>query len=80
MSAPLTLKESVDILVQLTDIYPQTTLCIDAMDEINCATRIQLQEALKSMYLGTLQEPGEGFCNNADGPRHSAAIWDLPKD
>jgi len=46
-SSPLTLKESLDILVQLTDIYPQTTLCIDALDEIDHTIRIRLLEALK---------------------------------
>jgi len=46
-SAPLTLKESLDILVQLTDVHPQTTLCIDALDEIDHKIRIRLLEALK---------------------------------
>ena len=45
-SSPLTLKESRDILVQLTDIYPQTTICIDALDEIDHTIRIRLLEAL----------------------------------
>jgi len=46
-SSPLTLKECLDILVELTDIYPQTTICIDALDEIDHAIRIRLLEALK---------------------------------
>jgi hypothetical protein len=45
-SSPLTLKESLDILVHLTDIYPQTTMCIDALDEVDDTTRIRLLEAL----------------------------------
>ena len=46
-SSPLTLKEILDILVQIRDIYPQTTMCIDALDEIDHTIRIRLLEALK---------------------------------
>jgi hypothetical protein len=45
-ASPLTLKESLDILVQLTDVYSKTTLCIDALDEIDHTIRIRLLEAL----------------------------------
>ena len=46
-SSQLTLTESQELLVQLTDIYPQTTICIDALDEVDHRIRIQLLESLK---------------------------------
>ncbi|KAI5841657.1 hypothetical protein BZA05DRAFT_344843, partial [Tricharina praecox] len=46
-SSHLTLTESQELLVQLTDIYPQTTICIDALDEVENETRIQLLKSLK---------------------------------
>ena len=48
-SAPLSLGESQELLVQLTDIYPQTTVCIDALDEVETKTRLLLLQALKSI-------------------------------
>ncbi|RPB22322.1 hypothetical protein L211DRAFT_769603, partial [Terfezia boudieri ATCC MYA-4762] len=48
-SAQLSLKESQDLLVQLIDIYPQTTICIDAMDEVDHDTRIHLLKSLKNV-------------------------------
>ena len=47
--APLSLGESQELLVQLTDIYPQTTICIDALDEIETKTRLLLLQALKNV-------------------------------
>jgi len=46
-SSRLTLNESQELLVQLTDIYPQTTICIDALDEVENGIRIQLLKSLK---------------------------------
>ena len=43
----LTLNESQELLVQLTDIYPQTTICIDALDEVESGIRVQLLKSLK---------------------------------
>jgi len=43
----LTLNESQELLVQLTNIYPQTTICIDALDEVENGIRIRLLKALK---------------------------------
>jgi len=43
----LTLNESQKLLVQLTDIYPQTTICIDALNEVENGIRVQLLESLK---------------------------------
>jgi len=43
----LTLNESQELLVQLTDIYPQTTICIDALDEVEHGIRVQLLKSLK---------------------------------
>ena len=48
-SSRLSLVESQEILVQLTDIYPQTTICIDALDEVETKTRLLLLQALKSI-------------------------------
>jgi len=46
-SSRLSLTESQELLVRLTDIYPQTTICIDALDEVDHATRLKLLNALK---------------------------------
>ena len=48
-SSRLSLGESEELLVKLTDIYPQTTLCIDALDEVETKTRIHLLKALKNI-------------------------------
>ena len=45
--APLTLLESQDLLVQLLNEFPQTTICVDALDEVDSETRINLLKALK---------------------------------
>ena len=46
-SSRLTLNESQELLVQLTDIYPQTTICIDALDEVENGIRVQMLKSLK---------------------------------
>ncbi|RPB22319.1 hypothetical protein L211DRAFT_333519 [Terfezia boudieri ATCC MYA-4762] len=48
-SAQLSLKESQDLLVQPIDIYPQTTICINAIDEVDDDTRIHLLKSLKNV-------------------------------
>ena len=48
-SSPLSLGESQELLVQLTNIYPQTTICIDALDEVETETRLHLLKALKNI-------------------------------
>ncbi|KAF8428814.1 hypothetical protein EV426DRAFT_677542 [Tirmania nivea] len=45
-SAQLSLAEARDLLVQITDVYPQITICIDAMDEVDNDTRIHLLKCL----------------------------------
>ena len=47
LSSRLTLKECQDLLVQLLAIYPQTTICIDALDEVDHKLRFGLMESLK---------------------------------
>ena len=47
-SSLLRLQESEELLIKLTDIYPQTTICIDALDEVETKDRIQLLKALKN--------------------------------
>ena len=44
----LSLGESQDLLIQLTDQYPQTTICIDALDEVETDSRLLLLKALKN--------------------------------
>jgi hypothetical protein len=46
LSSRLTLKECQDLLVQLMAVYPQTTICIDALDEVDHKLRFELLEAL----------------------------------
>jgi len=46
-SARLTLKESQELLVKLTDIYPRTIICLDALDEVDHEIRIRLLKSLK---------------------------------
>jgi hypothetical protein len=43
----LSLLESQTLLVQLTSVYQQTTICIDALDEVEPSTRKSLLQALK---------------------------------
>ncbi|KAF8416385.1 hypothetical protein EV426DRAFT_541365 [Tirmania nivea] len=45
-SAQLSLVEARDLLVQITDVYPQITICIDAMDEVDNDIRIHLLKCL----------------------------------
>ncbi|KAF8417291.1 hypothetical protein EV426DRAFT_711742 [Tirmania nivea] len=45
-SAQLSLAEARDLLVQITDVYPQIMICIDAMDEVDNDTRIHLRKCL----------------------------------
>ena len=48
-SSSLSLGESQELLVQLADIYPQTNICIDALDEVKTETRPILLKALKNI-------------------------------
>jgi len=47
LSSRLTLKECQDLLVQLMAEHPQTTICIDALDEVDHKLRLGLLRALK---------------------------------
>jgi hypothetical protein len=47
LSSRLTLQECRDLLVQLMAVYPQTTICIDALDEVDHKLRLGLLEALQ---------------------------------
>ena len=47
VTSHLSLGESQELLVQLVDIYPQTTICIDALDEVETKSRPSLLKALK---------------------------------
>ncbi|KAI5795814.1 hypothetical protein FPQ18DRAFT_289411, partial [Pyronema domesticum] len=49
ISSRLSLSESRELLVQLTDIYPRTMICIDALDEVAEDKRIHLLKALNSV-------------------------------
>lgn len=46
-SSRLSLAESQKLLVQLTDEYSQTTICIDALDEVEHHVRIDLLKSLR---------------------------------
>ena len=48
-SSRLSLRESEELLVKLMDIHPQTTICIDALDEVKTKARIHLLKALKNV-------------------------------
>jgi len=47
LSSRLTLRECQDLLVRLMAVYPQTTICIDALDEVDHKLRLELLGALK---------------------------------
>jgi len=47
LTSRLTLAECRDLLVQLMAVYPQTTICIDALDEVDHQLRLELLEALR---------------------------------
>ena len=49
VSSRLSFRESQELLVQLTDVYPQTTICIDALDEVETETRLRFLKALKNI-------------------------------
>ena len=49
VASRLSFGESQDLLVQLTDMYPQITICIDALDEVETKTRLLLLKALKGI-------------------------------
>jgi len=46
-SSQLSLREGQELLLQLTNTYPQTTICIDALDEVENGVRLQLLKSLK---------------------------------
>lgn len=48
-SSKLTLQESLTLLIKITNIYPQTIICIDALDEVGRDIRIYLLKSLKSV-------------------------------
>ena len=52
-SSHLSLGDSQELLIQLMDIYPQTTICIDALDEVETKTRLHLLKALKNIISKT---------------------------
>ena len=47
LSSRLTLKGCQDLLAQLITVHPQTTICIDALDEVDPKLRLELLEALR---------------------------------
>lgn len=47
LGALLTLTEITDLLVQILDAGGQTTICIDALDEIDRETRLDLLKTIK---------------------------------
>jgi uncharacterized protein YggL (DUF469 family) len=46
-TSKLSLTESQELLIKVTNIYSQTTICLDALDEVQPDIRISLLEALK---------------------------------
>ncbi|KAF8535474.1 hypothetical protein BDD12DRAFT_752039, partial [Trichophaea hybrida] len=46
-SSKLSLQETQELLIKITDIYPQTTICVDALDEIDPDIRLRLLKSLK---------------------------------
>jgi len=48
-SGQLQIEESCQLIMQLIELYPQTTVIIDAMDECNPTTRLQLLKALENV-------------------------------
>ncbi|KAA8894567.1 hypothetical protein FN846DRAFT_999693 [Sphaerosporella brunnea] len=49
LSSRLSLQESQELLIKLTDIHPQTTICLDALDEIDDNVRIILLKSLQEV-------------------------------
>jgi len=45
----LTLQEGQNLLTRITNIYPRTTLCLDALDEVRSDIRINLLKSLRSV-------------------------------
>lgn len=53
VSAPLDLKDSTDLIIKLSSRFSQTTIIIDALDECNRETRMDLFRMLKTIYNST---------------------------
>jgi hypothetical protein len=47
LASRLAINECRDLLVQLMAIHPQTTICIDTLDEVDPNSQLELLEALK---------------------------------
>ena len=47
VSGPPQLKQSLNLIMQLIDLYPQTTIILDALDECDPATRLDLLRNLE---------------------------------
>ncbi|KAI5841599.1 hypothetical protein BZA05DRAFT_318976, partial [Tricharina praecox] len=63
----LSLEESQSLLVQLTDIYPQTTICIDGLDEVAPETRVILLKSLANI-MRTAKNPLKIFATSRMDP------------
>jgi hypothetical protein len=48
-SGQLRIEESCQLIMQLIELYPQTTVIIDAMDECDPMTRLELLQALENV-------------------------------
>lgn len=53
LSCPLDLKKSTDLIIELSSRFSQTTIIIDALDECNRETRVDLFRMLKKIYTST---------------------------
>ena len=73
LSARLTLKECQDLIVQLIAVYPQTTICIDALDEVDHKVRLKLLEALKYVV-----KKSQDFRDCLNGHRYPHAVREVP--
>jgi hypothetical protein len=49
-SGQLQIDDSCRLIMQLIDLYPQTTIIIDAMDECDPDTRYELLDVLKKIF------------------------------
>ena len=57
VSGPPRLDQSLKLIMQLIELYPQTTIILDALDECDPATRLDLLRALERHFVRRLGHP-----------------------
>lgn len=76
-SGALDLDESYDLLVSLLDLYPQTSIIIDGLDESDLSKRGQLLDMLKALIAASASVV-KFFISSRDDPDIQLKLDDVP--